>query len=105
MTEHSKNMGEIEQLREENRWLTAKVAQNALDSMMRVDPDEDRKKLVEQIHRYADYISWLWENCTIIHYPNGTDPMKGGYPVEHCILNGRNKDNRRKIEQYMEDQA
>jgi len=50
---------EIERLDRENAWLNSKVAQNALDHMMCVDPDEERKKMVEQIHRYYAEINEL----------------------------------------------
>jgi len=52
---------ELRALRDENSYLTSKVAQNALDRMMTVDPDEDRQKLVAQIHRYYAEIQRLRE--------------------------------------------
>jgi hypothetical protein len=55
---------------------------------------------VKEIIRLRNQIEWLWSNCRIKYYPNGIDPMKGDYPIQHYISNGINKDSRNAIESF-----
>ena len=68
------------------------------------DAENNVLKKTAEIETLKKQIQWIWENCRITFYPNGTDPTHGACPIEHNITNGCNKNSRSEIEKFMNNQ-
>ncbi len=67
--------------------------------------DEATAAQAAEIERLRNQLELLLGSCRIAFYPNGIDPMRDAYPVEHYMSNGCKKNNRSEIETYSNDAA